>query len=316
MTENKISWVEKYRPSNINDVIDHEENLLILNTFVKTKKSKNVMFYGPPGTGKTTTALAYAKKLYGPNYKNMIIEQNGSDDRGIDEIRNNVFSCASAQQIDDSISSIKLIILDECDNMTENAQYALKSVIQATERNARFCLICNYETKIINDLKSLCTPLLFSPISKDKQYNLIKHIAAIENVNIDNDAIKLIIKLSKGDMRKSINLLEQLSTSNQNEITKDMIYYLIGGLNLNDKATLRNLILDKTITLKDAILGTLEIKTLNGFTTKDIMNELLEFLPPSIELYDSLAEIEEYQNKDYNEELFIANLIARVKNII
>lgn len=316
MASNRISWVEKYRPSDIDDVIDHEENLLILNTFVRTKKSKNVMFYGPPGTGKTTTALAYAKKLYGDNFKNMIVEQNGSDDRGIDEIRNNVFSCASAEQIDDSTCSLKLIILDECDNMTENAQYALKSVIQATEKNARFCLICNYETKIINDLKSLCTPLLFSPISRDKQYALIKRITSIENVEIDDSAIKLIIKLSKGDMRKSINLLEQLSTSNSGEITKDMIYYLNGGLNTDDKATLQHLVLDKTVSLRDAILGVLAIKTANGFTTKDVMNELVDFLPPSIELYDSLGEIEEYQNKDYNEELFIANLIARVKNII
>ena len=124
----------------------------------------HLLFHGPPGTGKTSCIVAIAKHLYGPDkYKNMILELNASDDRGINVVREQIKSFCSTQQL--MSKGIKLVILDECDSMTSAAQFALRRIVEKYTRTTRFCLICNYVSKIIPALQSRCTRFRFGPLT-------------------------------------------------------------------------------------------------------------------------------------------------------
>jgi replication factor C subunit 3/5 len=165
-----------------------------------------LLFYGPPGTGKTTTILAIAKKLYGPKWKSMVLELNASDDRGIDVVREQIKNFASTKTI--FSSGFKLIILDEADNMTQAAQAALRRVIEKYTRNVRFCLICNYVSKIIPALQSRCTRFRFGPLKLDQIEKRLNFIIEREGVKIDDSGKQALLKLSNGDMRRALNIMQ------------------------------------------------------------------------------------------------------------
>ena len=166
-----LPWVEKYRPENFDTIISHNHIINVLTNLINNNHLPHIIFYGPPGTGKTTTILAAARKLYGSKYKSMILELNGSDDRGISVVREQIkdFSSTTSKisnifQSHNSISDVKLIILDEADSMTFDAQFALRRVIELYTETTRFCLICNYLTKIIPALISRCMLFRFAPL--------------------------------------------------------------------------------------------------------------------------------------------------------
>ena len=230
-----LPWVEKYRPSDLNSIISHEDILNTLKNLINNNKLPHLIFYGPPGTGKTTTILACAKKIYGENYKSIILELNGSDERGISVVREHIKEFSNTQIMLSQIMNIeckyKLVILDEADSMTIDAQFALRRVIENCSNNTRFCIICNYLTKIIPGIQSRCAVLKFSPIQFDDHNKYINNIINLENINISDDCINNIIKISEGDMRKSINILQSLFLINSTNIiiTKDL-YKMIGYL--------------------------------------------------------------------------------------
>ena len=150
-----LPWVEKYRPKEMSDLVSHEQIIGTITKLIDAGKLPHLMLYGPPGTGKTSTILACAHKLYGKHFSSMVLELNASDDRGIDVVREQIKEFASTRQM--FSSAPKLIVLDEADNMTNPAQFALRRVIEKFTRNARFCIICNYASKIIPALQSRCT---------------------------------------------------------------------------------------------------------------------------------------------------------------
>ncbi|KAK8791861.1 hypothetical protein WA158_005238 [Blastocystis sp. Blastoise] len=150
-----LPWVEKYRPTEFEEIVSHDDILSTINKLIENKKLPHLLFHGPPGTGKTTTILACARKMYGSNYKSMTLELNASDDRGIDVVRDQIKNFAGTQKL--FSSGVKLIILDEADNMTNVAQFALRRIIEKYSQNTRFCLICNYVSNIIPALQSRCT---------------------------------------------------------------------------------------------------------------------------------------------------------------
>lgn len=123
-----LPFVEKYRPNSLDDIISHTEIIDTVKKFIETKKLPHLLFHGPPGTGKTSSILAVAKDMFGPTYKNNILELNASDDRGIDVVRNQIKSFCATQQI--MSKGLKLVILDECDAITSSAQFALRRVIE------------------------------------------------------------------------------------------------------------------------------------------------------------------------------------------
>ena len=213
-----IPWIEKYRPQNINDIIYHDDIVNTLKKLISNKKFPHTIFFGPPGTGKTSTILACAKEIYGEGYKSMVLELNGSDDRGIKVIREQIKEFSEYNQL--FCRGVKLVILDEADSMTYDAQFALRRVIENYTHNTRFCLICNYISKLILALQSRCITFRFANIDNTIAYGKLKEIIKIENIKYNDKGLKTIIEICKGDMRKCINLLQSVSmaTGNVNEL--------------------------------------------------------------------------------------------------
>ena len=211
---NTLPWIEKYRPKVLSDLISHQHIISALKGFISTKYMPHMLFYGPPGTGKTSTILACAKELYGINFNFMVMELNASDDRGIEVVRNKVKQFVSSDNgfcklsMGKNENLFKLVILDETDAMTDDAQAILRQVVEKYTNNARFCLICNYIEKINLALQSRCISFRFAPLKKYQIVERMDIIIKSENVNITTDGKNAIIKHSKGDMRKVLNMLQ------------------------------------------------------------------------------------------------------------
>ena len=207
-----LPWSEKYRPSSIQNIIYHEKITKTIVNYLEANKLPHLLFYGPPGTGKTSTILAIAKHYYKEDFHNMILVLNASEERGIETVRNRIkqFVTTSGLPENESTPPFKLIILDEIDAMTEDAQAILRKVIEKYVNNVRFCFICNYLKKINPAIQSRCIIFRFKPIPNINMQNFIVDICKKEKIKINKNAIELIIKRSNGDMRKLLNILQSI----------------------------------------------------------------------------------------------------------
>lgn len=208
--EINIPWIEKYRPSNFNDIVLDTINRKIFENIIQTKYFSNILFYGPPGTGKTTTVInlinEYQKKTSNEIDKSMVIHLNASDERGIDIIRNQINHFVKSMNL--FKTGLKFVILDEVDYMTKNAQQALKYLLQSSIPNVRFCLICNYITKIDESLKNEFICIRFNQLPKNDIHRFIQTICDKENIQINDEAIDIIQELYQSDIRSMINFLQ------------------------------------------------------------------------------------------------------------
>ncbi|KAF2768698.1 P-loop containing nucleoside triphosphate hydrolase protein [Teratosphaeria nubilosa] len=223
--EDNLPWVEKYRPATLSDVSGHHDILATINKFVDSNRLPHLLLYGPPGTGKTSTVLALARRIYGnKNMRQMVLELNASDDRGIDVVREQIKTFSSTKQIfagsfakdnnqSDSLGNFKLIILDEADAMTSTAQMALRRIMEKYTANTRFCVIANYTHKLSPALLSRCTRFRFSPLKQADIRQLVDKVIDEEGVNIAPDAVDSLVTLSKGDMRRALNVLQACHAS-------------------------------------------------------------------------------------------------------
>ncbi|KAF6834658.1 replication factor C [Colletotrichum plurivorum] len=219
--EDSLPWVEKYRPVSLADVSGHQDILATINKFVDSNRLPHLLLYGPPGTGKTSTILALARRIYGAeNMRQMVLELNASDDRGIDVVREQIKTFASTKQIftlgpakSGGMASYKLIILDEADAMTNTAQMALRRIMEKYTVNTRFCIIANYSHKLSPALLSRCTRFRFSPLKERDIRVLVDKVIEEEHVKILPDATDALVKLSKGDMRRALNVLQACHAS-------------------------------------------------------------------------------------------------------
>lgn len=251
--ENKsqnIPWVEKYRPNNFDSIVLDPINREIFKNILNKNYFPNLLFYGPPGTGKTTTIINLINEYQEKNnQKNngMLIHLNASDERGIDIIRNQIHQFVRSKNF--FKTGLKFVILDEVDYMTKNAQQALKFLLQSSLYDVRFCLICNYISKIDESLKNEFICIRFNQLPKDEIFTFIKNISDNENLNLTENVIDTIQEIYNSDIRSMINFI-QLNQNNvnnhlniiNNKIWEDLHEMLLIKIENNENEHANNII--------------------------------------------------------------------------
>ncbi|KAL8594455.1 Replication factor C (RF-C) subunit [Nucella lapillus] len=308
-----LPWVEKYRPQQLDDLISHTDIIGTIQRFIEEDRLPHLLFYGPPGTGKTSTILAVAKQMYSPKeFNSMVLELNASDDRGIGIVRGQVLNFASTRTI--FKSGFKLVILDEADAMTKDAQNALRRVIEKFTENTRFCIICNYLSKIIPALQSRCTRFRFGPLKTTQMVPRLQHVVAEESVDVTEDGMKALVTLANGDMRRALNILQSTSMAYE-EVSEDNVYTCVGHPLRRDIENIVNWLLNESFTT--AYNNILQMKTLKGLALQDILTEVHTYihrvdLPVNVQIHllVKMADIEYRLASGTSERIQQSGLVA------
>ena len=210
MTETaNCPWVEKYRPTNFDDIVLDPLNKTIMQTILRTNYFPNLLLYGPPGTGKTTTIINIVKSFqdkHNQRNKGLMIHLNASDERGIEIIRSQINHFVNTAPLFGN--GTKFVILDEVDYMTKNAQHALKYLLQSFNKNVRFCLICNYISRIDEALQNEFVRLRFNQLPTDKIVKFLRTINKAEDLNYTDEILYSLQRLYKSDIRSMINYMQ------------------------------------------------------------------------------------------------------------
>lgn len=219
-----VPWVEKYRPTDLNKIVLDPLNSTFLNNIILRQYFPNLLFYGPPGTGKTTTIMSLIAKYHesiGIQSRGLVLHLNASDDRGIDVIRNQINQFVNSRTLFEN--GMKFVILDEVDYMTKNAQYALRYLIQASYNiDVRFCLICNYISKIEQSLKNEFICIRFNQLPCKDIHAFLRMISDKENLGLSDKVILLVQRRFQSDIRSMVNFLQ----TNRFDIEGDNIHII------------------------------------------------------------------------------------------
>lgn len=233
-------WVEKYRPMKLSEMIGQREVVQRLQSFVAKKSLPHLLFAGPAGSGKTTAALCIARELFGEGWRKKLLELNASDERGIDTIRTKVKDYAMTVAFD---VPFKLILLDEADALTADAQHALRRTMEMYSQTCRFILDCNYSSRIIEPIQSRCAVFRFRRLGSEDIQKMIERIEKREKLHVDPKAARAIAELSGGDMRKAINIL-QAAAAVRRKIDEKAIYDVVVAARPEDVRKMIGLALD------------------------------------------------------------------------
>ncbi|EIM23986.1 P-loop containing nucleoside triphosphate hydrolase protein [Wallemia mellicola CBS 633.66] len=312
-----LPWVEKYRPNELDDVVSHTEIIQTINQFIQKQRLPHLLFYGPPGTGKTSTILAIAKKIYGGNWKRNVLELNASDDRGIDVVRDQIKSFAQTRTL--FSDGFKLIILDEADLMTQQAQGALRRIIEHYTPTTRFCIICNYVNKITPAIMSRCTRFRFSPLPYAHLDKRLVEVIENEAVQIDDDAKKALLNLTKGDMRRALNILQACHTACMPErISIKDVYNVTAAPQPEAIEYIVNTLLKDEISTCYSKIH--QVKRQNGLALQDILTGVYDYIQTiefptatKVAILELLAEVEHRLSKGSSETIQLSALIASFK---
>jgi len=263
-------WVEKYRPQKLEDIVGQKHIMDRLKNYVNEKGMPNLMFTGPAGVGKTTAALALVKSILGEYWRQNFLELNASDARGIDTVRTNIKNFCRLKPVG---APFRIIFLDEVDNMTKDAQHALRREMEMYTKTASFVLSCNYSSKIIDPIQSRCAIFRFAPIKGQDVLSRLKFIAEEENVDYEDTAIETIVYFAEGDMRKAVNLL-QAAASGEDRVTEDKIYEVISKAKPKDISDMVSKALTGDFMAARDLLR--ESMVLQGTSGEDMINQIYQ----------------------------------------
>jgi len=307
-------WAEKYRPRSLDEMVNQAEIVERLKSFVEAKNVPHCIFAGPPGTGKTTAALCLAHDLYGSGYREHLMELNASDERGINVVRETVKTFARTRTVGEI--PFKLLILDEADNMTGDAQQALRRTMERFTETARFILIANYSGKIIEPIQSRCAPFRFTSLSRENMIDWLRKICQKEKVEVLEAGMEAILEISEGDLRRTTNTL-QAAASMGKPIDAETVYSVVGRANPTD---VRRMI---ALALKGDFLGAREglreMILKYGVAGSDIMRQVhLEVfrleIPEKwkIKLMEAIGETDFRLVQGADEEVQLSALLAKL----
>jgi len=307
-------WTEKYRPQSLQEMVNQKEIVERLNSFVDARNIPHCIFAGPPGTGKTTAALCLAHDLYKDGWREHLMELNASDERGINVVRETVKTFARTRSIGEI--PFKIMILDEADNMTRDAQQALRRTMERFTETCRFILICNYSGKIIEPIQSRCAPFRFSYLAREDHDEYLLSIIQKESVNLSDGGLGAIFEVCRGDLRRAINTL-QAAASLGKEIAAETVYSVVGRANPVDvqemiKVAMKGDFMEARKRLRDMIVRF-------GVAGSDIIRQIhIEIfrsgLPDKwkIKLADVIGEIDFRMTQGASEEVQLSALLARL----
>ncbi len=312
-------WAEKYRPGNLDEIINQEEIVSRLKTFVQEKNLPHLLLVGPAGVGKTTSILALARDLYGPGYRNFILELNASDERGINVIRDKVKNFARTAAIASPVS-FKILIMDEADHLTSEAQHALRRTMEIYTRTCRFCLIGNYSENIIDPIQSRCSILRYSPLEESDTRRYLNNIALKESLELMEEGLDALYQASGGDLRKATNLLQAAAASGKciddlaiynilGNISPDkirsMIQLALDGSFLQSREALRELLIDRGLAPEDIL----------RIVYREIMKDTTLNEPTKVHISDVIGEIDYRLTQGSRAEIQLATLLGHLSII-
>lgn len=261
----ELPWVEKYRPARLEEVVGQKQAIERLKSYVKQHNVPNMLFSGPAGVGKTSAAVALAKELFGKEFERNFLELNASDTRGIEIVRGEIKNFARTLAFN---ADFKIIFLDESDALTSDAQQALRRTMEKYTKTCRFVLSANYSSKIIEPIQSRCVVFRFKPLSSKEIEERVEEIAKKEKLQVDEKALKAIVYVCTGDMRKAINVLQassslsakvseasvfDVSSRARPEEIKKMIEAALGGKFLEAREMLDKLMYEHGMSGEDVI---------------------------------------------------------------